>query len=121
MKKIEVNRAKNTITKEDLIFGASNHKKVVNIVDAEDFPDLSGSDDDDKFTAPAKSNANRKQGPKLVKKQQPIKFGHGQEDEWGIQAFNDPQEKKQFGNQKVEYAKKNNDRVQTAGNKPNRR
>lgn len=58
----------------------------------EDFPDLSGSDDD--VPAPVKTNNKRKQGPKFVKKQQPIRFGEGQDDEWGISAYNDPQEKK---------------------------
>jgi hypothetical protein len=57
---MEVGKTKTTITKEDLLFGASNSRKLVNIVDAEDFPDLSGSDDDDKFvSAPVRTNTTQ--------------------------------------------------------------
>jgi len=83
-KNIDVNRAKNTITKEDLIFGASNNLKTVNIMGQDDFPDLSGSDDD--LPAPVKTNNRRNQGQKFVKKQQPIRFGEGQDGDWGISA-----------------------------------
>ena len=37
---IDLGRSKNTITKEDLLFGAGNNRKAVNIADEEDFPDL---------------------------------------------------------------------------------
>lgn len=40
---IDIGRSKNTITKEDLLFGGQSQK--VNIADAEDFPDLEGGGD----------------------------------------------------------------------------
>jgi hypothetical protein len=50
---IELDRAKNTITKEDLLFGQRHKKKFVNIQDEDDFPDLEGELDDD-FPKPKK-------------------------------------------------------------------
>tara|TARA_B110000285_G_scaffold233771_1_gene308602 strand:+ start:1679 stop:1921 length:243 start_codon:yes stop_codon:yes gene_type:complete len=40
---IDIGRSKNTITKEDLLFGGQSKK--VNIADEEDFPDLEGGGD----------------------------------------------------------------------------
>lgn len=52
---IDLGRSKNTITKEDLLFGGNT--KQVNIADAEDFPDLElGGDPFAALEAPKMTN-----------------------------------------------------------------
>ena len=61
---IDLDRAKNKITKEDLVFG-NTKKKYVNIKDDEDFPDL--GEDEDPFAAldepKKKTNNNNRRAP----------------------------------------------------------
>lgn len=61
-KAIKVDRNKDRITKEDLLFGG-NGKKQVNIQDDDDFPDLEGM-----F---GQAKVPNKRGPKIVAKKQP--------------------------------------------------
>jgi hypothetical protein len=58
-KKINLERNKDRITKEDLLFGGKK-KNLVNINDDDDFPDLEGD--------PFKQKAKKVNGPKIVAK-----------------------------------------------------
>lgn len=117
---IDITRSKNTITKEDLLFGAGNNRHQVNIADEEDFPDLEGGGDPFAALEPAKMTSKRPQtrGPGAARKKpqaaQALDAGDGQN-----KAFADPQDQKVLGGQKVQYAPKKNDRPQTAAAKPN--
>lgn len=118
---IDLGRGKNTITKEDLLFGAGNSKKLVNIADEEDFPDLEGGGDP--FAAldgPAKPKQRpQTRGPGASRKKTQaaaLDAGDGQN-----KAFVDPQDQKVLGGQKVQYAPKKDQRPQTAAVKPHRR
>ena len=117
---IDVSRSKNTITKEDLLFGAGNNRKQVNIADEEDFPDLEGGGDPFAALEPPKQSNKRPQtrGPGASrKKPQAAALDAG--DGWS-KAFVDPQDQKVLGGQKVQFAVKKNDRPQTAVIKPKR-
>lgn len=92
-KAIELDRAKNTITKDDLLFGQKNKKKFVNIQDEDDFPDLEGELSDDRPRA-AKKQTTGKSGIVVRNKAAAL------EDAWGKQA----EERLFGGNQKVELA-----------------
>lgn len=56
-KLIEEGRKKTTITKEDLLFGAGNQRKLVNITDDDDFPDL--EEDGDPFALPPAAKSTK--------------------------------------------------------------
>ena len=85
-KVIEVERSKNKIEKEDLLYGGKFQRKVVNIKDDDDFPDLSGDEMDTpmgtqmqtqgKFTKP-----NNVRDTKHKKKDKVVLF-----DDWSKQA-----------------------------------
>lgn len=108
-KAIEVDRSKNTITKDDLLFGQKNKKKFVNIQDEDDFPDLEGDLDDD-FPKAKKQTAGK--SGIVVKYNKAAAL----EDAWGKNA-----EERLFGGaQKVELANNKAARPATT-QQPNKR